>query len=453
MAFHATLAQIANAIAATLHNVPEKALRQLAFGVSTDTRKLKENEVFLALQGETFDGHHFLKVAQNRGALAAIVNSNQVVPEGLPCLQVGDTLYAYQQLAHWWRNHLGTPIVAITGSVGKTTTKEFIAAALATQGNVLKTQANDNNEIGVPKTLLNLDASHDYGVIEMGMRGRGEIAQLSQITRPNVAVITNVGTAHIGRLGSKQAIAEAKCELLAELPTDRIAILNYDNERLMETSAAVWQGRRLTFGLTGGDVWGQLMAGETLKVGDLSLPLPLPGEHNALNCLAAIAVMQAFDLDWSILNRGLTVNLPAGRGKRIALPHDVTVLDETYNAGAESMAAALKLLASLPGKRRIAVLGTMKELGDHSVALHRYIGTVVATLGIDQLLVLADPAEAEALAAGAEPVPTQTFETHAQVLAALTTMKQAGDRILFKASRSVALDQVVTQFCELAASA
>lgn len=447
MALCATLAQIAKAIAATPRNLSAETLSQLASGVSTDTRQLKRNEIFLALEGDTFDGHRFVEAAHNRGALAAIVSSDQVLPKGLPYLQVGDTLHAYQQLAHWWRNYLGTTVVAITGSVGKTTTKEFVAAALTSQGNVLKTRANYNNEIGVPKTLLSLEPSHDYAVVEMGMRGRGEIALLSQIAQPNVAIITNVGTAHIGRLGTEQAIAAAKCELLAEMPANSIAVLNNDNDRLMKTAAMVWRGQQITFGLNGGDVCGWLVDGQTLTVEGLSLPLPLPGEHNALNYLAAIAVMQALNLDWTVLTKGIAVDLPAGRGHRLELPNDVVVLDETYNAGAESMTAALKLLADLPGQRHIAVLGTMKELGDHSLALHHHIGTVVKSLGIDQLLVLADPAEAQALVEGAGSVPAQTFETHDVLVKALKEMMQAGDRILFKASRSVALDRVVHQLC------
>jgi UDP-N-acetylmuramoyl-tripeptide--D-alanyl-D-alanine ligase len=328
--------------------------------------------------------------------------------------------------------------------VGKTTTKELVAAALGTQGTVLKTQANFNNEIGVPKTLLQLEPHHDFGVIEMGMRGPGEIALLSRTARPDVAVITNVGTAHIGRLGSEQAIADAKCELLAELPPQAIAVLNHDNARLMTTAQGVWSGRTLTFGLQGGDIQGDWADDQTLVVNGVPLPLPLPGRHNALNWLAAIAVLVALDLDWKGLAQGLAVELPAGRARRIALGEDIVLLDETYNAGFESMTAALQLLAQTPGQRRIAVLGTMKELGDRSLDLHRRLGAVVEQLGIDQLMILADPAEALALAAGAGAVPSQGFADHSSLVAALEGMLQPGDRVLLKASRSVGLDQVVS---------
>ncbi|MEM6836661.1 MAG: UDP-N-acetylmuramoyl-tripeptide--D-alanyl-D-alanine ligase [Cyanobacteria bacterium P01_C01_bin.120] len=411
-----------------------------AFGVSTDTRQIRTQDWFLALTGEKFDGHAFVEPAIAQGAAGVIV---QAPVDVQPQLRVADTLTAYQAIARWWRQQLAIPMVAITGSVGKTTTKELIAAALQTQGAVLKTQANYNNEIGVPKTLLGLTVAHDYGVIEMGMRGPGQIDLLTQIAQPNVAVITNVGTAHIELLGSEQAIADAKCELLAGLSPEGIAVLNHDNERLLQTAAGVWSGRQITYGLTGGDIHGKLLNAHEIVVDGVTLPLPLPGQHNAMNFLAAIAVMVAFQLDWRVLQAGLAVNLPSGRASRIALPRDIVLLDETYNAGAESMQAALQLLKQTPGKRHIAVLGTMKELGEHSVRLHQQVGQCVQNLRLDALLTLADAAETTALIAGAGTVPVASFDHHQALVQHLATLLQPGDRVLFKASRAVALDQVV----------
>ena len=442
----APLDTLAAVVQAPLHHVPPQDQRRWVGQITTDSRQLQPNSLFVALAGERFDGHDFVPGAIAAGALTALVQQDwlQRQPQPPAVLPVADTLAAYQRLGQWWRQQQRATIVAITGSVGKTTTKELVAAALGTQGTVLKTQANFNNEIGVPKTLLQLEPHHDFGVIEMGMRGPGEIALLSRTARPDVAVITNVGTAHIGRLGSEQAIADAKCELLAELPPQAIAVLNHDNARLMATAQGVWSGRTLTFGLQGGDIQGDWADDQTLVVNGVPLPLPLPGRHNALNWLAAIAVLVALDLDWKGLAQGLAVELPAGRARRIALGEDIVLLDETYNAGFESMTAALQLLAQTPGQRRIAVLGTMKELGDRSLDLHRRLGAVVEQLGIDQLMILADPAEALALAAGAGAVPSQGFADHSSLVAALEGMLQPGDRVLLKASRSVGLDQVVS---------
>jgi len=415
-------------------------------GVSTDTRSLQPGQVFVALRGETFDGHQFLATAVERGAIAAIVDIIPAEPATIPLLQVSDTLAAYQAIARWWRDQFAMPVIAITGSVGKTTTKELIAAVLSRHGRVHKSAANQNNQIGVPKTLLELTADHDFAVVEMGMRGLGEIALLTQIARPDIAVITNVGTAHIGRLGSEAAIAQAKCELLVELAPTGVAILNHDNPLLLHTAATIWQGKTLTFGLDGGDVHGQMLDSTTLSVDGLDLPLPLPGRHNALNYLAALAVAKVLGLEWTDLQSGVTVELTGGRAQRHELPGDVVVLDETYNAGLESMRASLHLLAETPGKRRIAILGTMKELGTRSAEFHQQVGEAVRQLNLDGLLILADPPEAAALAAGAFPLGAELFSTHAAVVERLKQLVQPGDRLLFKASRAVGLDQVVQQF-------
>jgi UDP-N-acetylmuramoyl-tripeptide--D-alanyl-D-alanine ligase len=438
----AALGSLAKVLQAPLDYLPINVQQASVSSITTDTRDLRQGALFVALRGDRFDGHDFLETAVAQGAVAVVVRADRVRPD-LPCVPVADTLAAYQRLGQWWRTQQRAKIVAITGSVGKTTTKELIAAALGTQGSVLKTQANDNNDIGVPKTLLQLQPHHDFGVIEMGMRGPGEIAVLAQTAQPDIAVITNVGTAHIGRLGSEQAIANAKCELLAELSPQGIAILNHDNDRLMATATTVWPGRTLTFGLEGGDVRGTLRDPDTLDIDGVALPLPLPGRHNALNLLAAVAVMQALDLDWRGLQGGITVDLPKGRARKLDLGQDILLLDETYNAGFEAMTAALHLLAETPGQRHIAVLGTMKELGDQSVALHRRVGEIVRHLQIDHLLTLADPDETNALAEGAQGVPTLTFDDHDSLTTHLKTLLQPGDRVLLKASRSVALDRVV----------
>lgn len=446
----ATLTQLAQVLAANPLNFSDAALAFVATGITTDSRNLKPGEVFVALRGEKFDGHDFVFAAIEKGAPAAIVDfrfsQTESKIENFPLLQVEDTLEAYQKIASWWRSQFSIPVIAVTGSVGKTTTKELIAAVLAMRGHVLKTQANYNNEIGVPKTLLELSPEHDYAVIEMAMRAKGEIALLTQLARPTIGLITNVGTAHIGRLGSEEAIAQAKCELLAEMPPKSVAILNHDNARLIATAATVRHGETLTYGLEGGDLQGQLIDNETICVEGLKLPLPLPGRHNASNFMAALLVAKVLQIDWSPLTAGLMVNLPSGRAQRYELPNDVLILDETYNAGLESMQASLQLLQQTPGLRHIAVLGSMKELGERALEFHSQVGATVRQLNLDALFILVDCSDALAIANGASGISVECFASHAAMLERLKAFVQPGDRLLFKASHSVGLDRVVNQF-------
>ena len=411
-------------------------------GITTDTRTIAPGGIFVALSGENFDGHNFVNTAVANGAIAVIVSRQLNVD--LPQFIVKDTLEAYQQIARWWRDRFDIPVIGITGSVGKTSTKELISAVLSTKGKVLKTEANFNNEIGVPRTLLQITSEHDYAVIEMAMRAAGEIALLTDIARPTIGVITNVGTAHIGRLGSREAIAQAKCELLARMPQSSTAILNYDNSLLLSTALEVWQEKTITYGLTGGDIKGDIQ-GDTIKALDRSFALPLSGEHNVSNYLAALAVAKELDVDLDPLIAGLEVELPKGRSRRYNLPNDIVILDETYNAGLESMLAALQMLQQTSGKRHIAVLGTMKELGEYSPQLHRQVGEKARELGLDLLLVLADETATEEIANSAKEIDAECFSDRATLTARLKEVMRPGDRILCKASNSVGLNKVVEE--------
>ena len=463
MVCHITLFQLTNILTTTTltsFQIPEKTL---ITSINTDTRNLQPGEGFLALRGNKFDGHNFVDEAIRKGASCVIVGqeytlSNEVeqLSNNIPILQVENSLKAYQKIARWWRHRFDIPVISITGSVGKTTTKELIATVLATQGKVLKTEANYNNEIGVPKTLLQLSADDNYLVVEMAMRGPGEIAELTHIANPTIGLITNVGTAHIGRLGSVEAIAEAKCELLREMSNNSIAILNYDDKRLIETAAKFWSGKTFTYGLEGGDLQGNLIDSKTINVDGRDLLLPLPGSHNASNYLAALAVLKVLhgkDISTKTLFEPLTnnfsVQLPGSRGKKYDLENDIVILDESYNAGLESMIAALNLLVETPGKRHIAVLGTMKELGDKSVLFHEQVGNVVRNLNIDGLFVLADFEEAKAMAEGAAGLQFIRVENitaddaHHNLARHLEEFLRAGDRVLFKASNAVELNKVV----------
>ncbi|BAW97477.1 UDP-N-acetylmuramoylalanyl-D-glutamyl-2,6-diaminopimelate--D-alanyl-D-alanine ligase [[Synechococcus] sp. NIES-970] len=440
------LAQLTAILGENLRRSPEKMPLATVTGVSTDTRDIQPGNLFVALAGEKFDGHDYLTQAQEAGAIACI--TSRPVETDLFQWVVADTLRAYQDLGAWWRQQFQIPVIGITGSVGKTSTKELVAGVLGTQGKVLKTEANFNNEIGVPKTLLKLTPDHDFAVIEMAMRGPGEIARLAEIAQPTIGIIINVGTAHIGRLGSREAIAKAKCELLEFMPKDSVAILNADNDLLMTTAATVWSGRTIRYGLTQGDVQGEYLAPDQIKIAQQTFPVPLPGQHNALNYLAALGVMQVLGFDWQRLTTGIALAMPKGRSQRISLPNDILLLDETYNAGLESMLAALELLKQTPGDRHLAVLGTMKELGEFSPQLHTQVGEKAQALALDQLYVLVDDPEAQAIAQGATDIPRQCFPDHDSLIQHLLDNIQPGDRILFKASNSVGLNRVVAAIQE-----
>jgi len=446
MSFNLSLTKISEIITVIKTNLSDYLRNCLVTGISTDTRSLRPGEIFLALKGENFDGHNFLSKAKSQGAIALISQPTEASLElfkDIPHILVPDTLVAYQQLASWWRRQFSFPIIAVTGSVGKTTTKELIASVLATQGQVHKSEANYNNEIGVAKTLLQLSGDQNFAVIEMGMRGPGEIRLLTEVTQPTIGIITNVGTAHIGRLGSEEAIATAKCELLQSMPSDGIAILNHDSPRLLTTASRVWQGNTLTYGLEGGDIHGKFLDSQTLRVFDLDFPLPLPGRHNALNYLGALCIAKVLNLDLKPLLQGISVNLPSGRAKTHQLKDDILILDETYNAGLESMKASLQLLHDTPGKRHIAVLGAMKELGHRSEEFHQQVGETVKALGIDLLLVLESEPDAHAIATGAQGIPTECFSNIPDLVTFLKEHMINGDRLLFKASHSIGLTQAV----------
>jgi UDP-N-acetylmuramoyl-tripeptide--D-alanyl-D-alanine ligase len=449
-----TISDAIAAMSAKFANVNPQA--QLT-GICTDSRKLQPGQLFVALIGENFDGHKFVAKAIAQGAIAAVVQADRFTDNAsdLPLLMVDDTLAAYQAIAGWWRQQCNLPVVAVTGSAGKTTTKELIAALLSyyTESGkaVHKSAANYNNDIGVAQTLLEIDpARHSFVVVEMGMRGLGEIARLARVARPNVSVITNIGTAHIGRLGSQAAIATAKCELLEQTPPDGIAVLNGEDALLMQTAQKVWHGRTISYGLGIGDINGEWQ-GDTLRVGQTTWQMPIPGRHNALNFLAALGVLQALDLDWAIAASSsaqiANFSMPAGRSQVHHLPQDVTILDETYNASPEATIAALHLLANTPARRRWAILGTMKELGEMSKSLHMKVGETVRNLGIDRLLVLTDgESDAILLGAGQDFPVVSHGSTHTELTETLLRSVEPGDRLLFKASRSVGMDIVVKEF-------
>ncbi len=399
-------------------------------GISTDSRSVQPGDLFVPLVGEHFDGHDFLPLALQKGAGALL--SDREVP--WPHIRVRDTLWAYQALAHHWRQRFNLPVIAVTGSAGKTSTKELLALVLG--AGVLKSQGNENNDIGTAGTLLRLDANHQAVVLEMAMRGPGEIRRLALMARPTLAVITNIGSAHIGRLGSLEAIAAAKCELLSGLDPQGVAVLNGEDELLLKTAQQVWSGRVVPYGFN----QGAQFRGDHLIWKGQKFNLPLPGRHQALNFLAALTVADLLGQDLTGLTNLPPLILPGGR-TRLVQANGITLIDDTYNAAPEAVLAALALLATLPG-RRIAVLGPMAELGDFSEACHRQVGERIQDLGLDALFILGDSPDLQILRAAAGPVAHATCLTVEALAQGLLAYLQPGDQVLFKASRSVGLERI-----------
>ena len=428
--------------------------------VCTDSRRLNAGQLYLPLVGERFDGHTFLVAALDAGASGLLAQADRLSPGAgealvasatrsrVPLWWVPDTLQAYQDLAGLWRQQLEAPVVAVTGSAGKTTTRELIRAALAPLGPVWASSGNENNDIGVPLTLLGASPGQVAVVVEMGMRGLGEIERLSRCVRPDVAVITNIGTAHIGRLGSRGAIATAKCEITTGLSADGVVVIPAGDPLLDQALARVWQGRVVRVALDGdgfeaqADRVGRLDAlGETLEFAGVTLPVPLEGAHHARNLLLALAVAEELGLDparW----QPLEVALPGGRSRRLEIG-GVSVLDETYNASPEAVLASLDLLGRQPG-RRIAVLGTMLELGDQSLPLHRQVAERARQLNLDGLVIVDGGAEGEAMLAAASGLPRLECVTSPEAAAApLAEWLEPGDVLLLKGSRGVALERLI----------
>ena len=428
--------------------------------ICTDSRQLAAGQLFVPLVGERFDGHVFLPAALEAGAVALLAQAEQLPPAALAALAgsvplwlVPDTLLAYQQLACLWRRQLPAAVVAVTGSAGKTTTRELIRAALAPLGEVGASSGNENNDVGVPLTLLKATPDQAAVVVEMGMRGLGEIERLSRCACPDVAVITNIGTAHIGRLGSREAIATAKCEITAGLRPDGVVVIPAGDSLLDGALARVWAGRVVRIALAGegheaqADLVGQLdgaggilkLAGEELA--GVEVAMPLEGVHHARNLLLALAVARELGLEparW----QPLEVALPGGRSRRLELG-GVRLLDETYNASPEAVLASLDLLARQPG-RRFAVLGTMLELGDQSLALHRQVAARALSLGLDGLVVVDGGPEGEAMLAAAQGLARlERVDTPAEAAVPLGRWLEPGDVLLLKASRGVALEQLI----------
>jgi UDP-N-acetylmuramoyl-tripeptide--D-alanyl-D-alanine ligase len=430
-------------------------------GVSTDTRSLSAGALFVALRGERFDAHDFLADAAKGGAGAAVVAEARASdPAPLPRLAVSDPLAALGALAHVHRARFRIPVIGVTGSNGKTTTREMVAAILGTRGPVLKTEGNLNNEVGVPLTLFGLGPDHQAAVIEMGMSNPGEIARLAAIAMPQVGIVTLAAAAHLAGLGTVDRVADAKAELYSGLPEGGIAVVNADDARMLERARR--SGRRMvTFSGSQGrrgdvvvlEVTSQGVDGLrfVLGIGNREVPVHIPGlvgAHNAQNAAAAAAAATVLGCTDREIARGLAGVRPVGRRLRVEeLPSGVRLLDDCYNANPASMSAGLRTLVDLapePARGRpVAVLGDMLELGDLEAELHRALGEEAARAGVQVLATFGprsrDTAES-ARAAGLDAFHTE--ELPALVAWARGTLR-SGDVLLVKGSRGMKLERLV----------
>jgi UDP-N-acetylmuramoyl-tripeptide--D-alanyl-D-alanine ligase len=423
-------------------------------GAAIDTRTECAGRLFVAIRGERTDGHKFTLDAFRAGSPAVIVSDPAATAgleaAGAPHFLVRDTRRALQELARGYRRHLGASVVAVTGSSGKTTTKEYIRAVLTTKFRTHANRGNFNSSIGVPITILDADEHCEYLVCEVGANQVGEIDFLGGLLRPDVAVITNIGDAHVGYFGSRDAIAREKGSILAHQSEDGHAVLPRDDDYFEKLSAIV-QGRLSSFGRSpAADFQLANLSFEngllTFTVNGEPASLSAVGDYNAMNACAAFAVGDICGVDAARQRKAfLSVRPMPGRGKIHALA-GVTIIDESYNASPASMHKSLSMLASLPAGRRIAVLGDMKELGDSSAAAHRGVGEEIAALALDRACWLGAEGETVRAAARAKKpdLDVRLFDAVEALVAAVAADARAGDVVLVKASRACRLDEFVT---------
>lgn len=423
--------------------------------VVIDDREAGEGSLYVPIIGERLDGHAFIERAFERGA--ALTLSDRPLEGSRPYVLVPDTLMALQQIAAYWKAHWHPFTVAVTGSVGKTSTKEMVAAVLSAGRRTLRTEGNLNNQTGVPKTVFGIGPETEAAVIEMGMNHAGEIARLAAIAAPDVGIITNIGTAHIEYLGSREGIFAAKTEMLPYVRPEGLVLACGDDPMLATLRSSVKPPRHVLLygfspecdvraedvtecGLEGSEATLRLQNGTAVRV-----RIPAPGRYMIACALAAAACGIETGLSAEQIEQGISSYRPAGARMRIVDTPWVRILDDTYNANAPAMQEALRILAGAPG-RRVAILGDMRELGAQSGKLHREVGETAGRLGID-VLCTAGP-EAEAIFEAAA-LPGRAFLDQEALIRDLASFIQPGDTVLVKASRGMELERTVAALEEL----
>ena len=424
-------------------------------GVTTDSRKISDGVLFVALKGENFNGEDFAEDALRKGAGAVLVsktaNTHQI--SGV-VLKVDDTLTAYQQISRSWRDRFKIPVIAITGSTGKTTTKDLTAAAISSLGDIQKTTANFNNEIGVPMTLLGITEKSRAAVVEIGMRGLGQIENLARYVKPTIAIVTNVNETHIEILGSIENIAKAKSELVESIQSGGTVILNADNKYTLAMKNLVNDGVKIfTYGL---DNQADLTA-ENILIKDNStefnlryggeiynFEIPLKGRHNVSNALSAIAAGLSLGISIEDIRKGFTKMTASKMRFEVIKRDNFTIINDAYNASPASMRASIQTVAEIYSGRKIAVLGDMLELGEISEKVHREIGAELVKNNFDTLITYGELGKF--IAAGAKDSVMENIfitTTHEESAKKILSILRDGDIILFKASHGMHLEKII----------
>ncbi len=437
------------------------------YGISTDSRLIREGNLFVALKGEKFDGHDFINVVVKEGATGVIVQNEEKISQvttgkNVAVIKVSDTLFALGELAHAWRKKLSIPVIGLTGSSGKTTTKEMIAAIISRKKNILKTEGNLNNLIGLPQTIFRLNDKHEFMILEMGTNTRGEIKRLTQIAEPDIGLITNIGPAHLAGFGSMDVVREEKSDLFMNMPFLSTAIINLDDKALTATTEK-WQGNKVTFSMSpNADVtvkdiekngargmrFNLVIGGNVQKT-----EIKIVGLHHVYNAMAAAAASFAAGMDIRTISEGLSAFRPfSGRMEIIKLHNGAYLLDDSYNANPASVREALMTLKDLKANHNgFVFLGDMLELGTQSEEMHRKIGMLMATIGVNALFLQGNLSGVTAAGAKEGGLADESIFILPDKNNGIDYLKKhlkKGDWILVKGSRGMKMEKIVNQICD-----
>lgn len=437
-----SLREVALACSGELHGDPNLFITSIV----TDSRRAGEGSLFAAIRGERADGHDYIAKTRDQGAVCVLCE--QMPDVDIPCIVVDSTLVALKGIAEFYRSLFTIPFIGVTGSVGKTSTKELISSVLSQRFNVHKTSGNFNNELGVPLTLFGLEESHEAAVIEMGISGFGEMTRLAKMVRPDISVITNIGCCHLENLGDRDGVLRAKTEMFTYLKDNGTIILCHDDDKLRTVTE--YKGiRPIFYGTDPADEYyadaieERLLDGVrcTLHHGGSAVTVTIPamGRHNVFNALCAMAVGRQLGLTDDEIRAGIESFTNVGSRNRVIRTRGMTVIDDCYNANPTSTKAGLDTLSNFKS-RKVALLGDMKELGADELRLHREVGAYAKEKGVDLLIAVGPLSKATAEGCGEGAV---YFPTVDDCIAALGTLLKEGDAVLVKASHSMHFDKIV----------